>query len=97
MLKSQQVINAAIVVMSFVMFFDITFYHVWECLLKSRLQKLIMEVKRIFMKSAPLSNFDDAEVPLMCSGSPAVVYKTGSVSLVSVVMRWESLLFDEND
>ena len=33
-----------------------------------------------------LSNSNDAEVPLMCSGSPAVVYKTSSVSLVSVVM-----------
>ena len=44
-----------------------------------------------------LSNSNDAEVPLMCSGSPGVVYKTSSVSLVSVVMIWEPLLFDEND
>ena len=33
------------------------------------------------------SKSDDAEVPLMCPGSPAVIYETSSVSVVSVVIR----------
>ena len=39
----------------------------------------------------------DAEVPLMCPGSPALICETSSVTVVSVVMRRESLLDDEDD
>ena len=40
---------------------------------------------------------DDAVVPLMHPGSPALICNTSSVSVVSVVMRRESLLDDEDD
>ena len=52
---------------------------------------------RAFKKPPPDPVTDDAVVPLMRSGSPALICETSSVSVVSVVMRRESLLDDEDD
>ena len=40
---------------------------------------------------------EEAEVPLIHPGSPALICETSSVTVVSVVMRRESLLDDEDD
>ena len=95
--KLSQELSIAMVLVSFVVFCGIILYHVWDRLLKYPIQKLFTKIKRMYKKPAPLSNSDDAEVPLICPGSPALVCKTSSVSVVSVVMKRESLLFDEND
>ena len=82
---------------SCVVFCGIILYHVWNQMLKSRSQQLITRVKRILLKPDLLINSDDAEVPLMRPGSPAVVCITSSVSVVSVEMTREPLIFDEDD
>ena len=64
---------------------------------KSRLQQLITRVSKIFKKPTPFFNSEDTEIGLMRLGSPADVCETSSVSMVSVEMRRESLLFDEDD
>ena len=40
---------------------------------------------------------ENAEVPLMYPGSSALICESSSVTVVSVVMRRESLLDDEDD
>ena len=82
---------------SCVVFCGIILYHVWDHLLKSHLQQLITRVKRIFKKPAPIFYSDDAEIALMPPGSPSIICETSSVSVVSVKMRRESLIFDEDD
>ena len=52
---------------------------------------------RVFKKAPPNVITDDSGVPLMCPGSPALICDTSSVTVVSVVMRRESLLDDEDD
>ena len=94
--KSSQVVNVAMSV-SCVVFCGIILYHVWDHLLKSHLQQLITRVKRIFKKPASIFNSDDAEIALMPPGSPSIICETNSVSVVSVKMRRESLIFDEDD
>ena len=51
----------------------------------------------IFKKPPPTPVTGDAEVLLMYPGSPALVCETSSMTVVSVVMRRESLLDDEDD
>ena len=92
-----QVLNVAMVSVSFVVFCGIILYHVWNRLLNSQLQKLIRRMKRIFKKPAPFFNYDDAEIALMLPGSPSFICETSSVSVVSVEMPREPLLFDEDD
>ena len=96
-LNSSQVLSVAMVSLSCVVFCGIILYHVWDRLLMSRLKKLITSVKRIFKKPEPFFNSDGAEVALMRPGSPSFTCETSSVSVVSVKMRRESLLFDEDD
>ena len=95
--KLSQDISIAMVFVSFVVFLGIILYHVLDRLLKRPIQKLFTKLRMMYKKPAPLSNSDETEVPLMCPGSPALICKTSSVSVVSVVMKRESLLFDEND
>ena len=83
--------------MSFVVFCGIIFYHVWDHLLKSHSQQLMVKVRKIFKKFPPFSQFNDIEDPPSSPGSPAVVCNTTSVSVVSVEMRRETLLFNKND
>ena len=97
MSKLSQLLSIAMVSLSCVVFCGIILYHVWDLLLMSHLHKLITYVKSIFKKPEPFFNFDGAEVPLIRPGSPAVTCETSSVSVVSVKMRRESLLFDEDD
>ena len=97
MSKLSQLLSTAMVSLSCVVFCGIILYHVWDLLLMSYLHKLITYVKSIFKKPEPFFNFDGAEVPLIRPGSPAVTCETSSVSVVSVKMRRESLLFDEDD
>ena len=80
--------------MSFVVFCGIIFYHVWDHLLKSHSQQLMVKVRKIFKNFPPFSQFND--IP-SSPGSPAVVCNTTSVSVVSVEMRQETLLFNKND
>ena len=94
--KSNQLLSVAMVTVSCIVFCGIILYHVWDRI-KSNLQQVITRVKRIFTKPAPFINSDDAEVPLMRPGSPAVVCETSSVSVVSVEMTREPLIFDEDD
>ena len=95
--KLSQELSIGMVSVSFVVFCGIILYHVWDRLLKSCFQKIITKVKRLYKAPAPFSNSDDTEIPLMPPGSPAYICKTSSVSVVSVVMRRESLLFNEDD
>ena len=95
--KLSQELSIAMVLVSFIVFCGIILYHVWDRLLKSCIQKIIMKVKRLYKGPEPFSNSDDTEIPLMPPGSPAYICETSSVSVVSVVMRRESLLFNEDD
>ena len=65
-------------------------------MLKSRLQQPITNVKKIFKKPPPSSTSNDLEVPLMNSRSP-VHERKSTMSVVSVEMKQESILFDMND
>ena len=89
--------NIFLVSISFVVFCGIIFYHVWDRLLKSHSQQLIVKVRKIFKKFPPFSQFNDIEDPPSSPGSPAAVCNTTSVSVVSVEMRRETLLFNKND
>ena len=92
-----QVSSIFLVSISFVVFCGIIFYHVWDRLLKSRSQQLMEIVKKIFKKFPPFSHFNDIEDPPSRPGSPVVVCNTTSVSVVSVDLRRESILFDKDD
>ena len=94
--KSSIVVKVAMSI-SCVVFCGIILYHVWDHLLKSHLQQLITRVKRIFKKPASIFNSDDAEIALMPPESPSIICETSLVSMVSVKMRRESLIFDEDD
>ena len=95
--NSSQVLSVALVSISFVVFCGIILYHVWDCLSKSHLKRPIAKIMRVFKKPQPAPFTDDTKVPLIHPGSPALICETSSVTVVSVVMRRESLLDDEDD
>ena len=95
--KLSDILSVAMVLVSFVVFCGIILFHVWDRLLKSCLQKITPKVKMLYKTPAPFSTLDDTDIPLMSPGSPAYICETSSVSVVSVVMRRESLLFNEDD
>ena len=95
--KSSQVLSVALVSVSFVVFCGIILYHVWNRLSESFLKQPFAKIMRVFKKLPSDHITDDAEIPLMRPGSPALICETSSVSVVSVVMRRESLLDDEDD
>ena len=86
--SKRQASSIVLVSISFVIFCGIIFYHVWDRLLKSHSQQLILKVKNIFKKSPPSSN--DIELPLSTyaikhPGSPGVECKpTPTSTLVSM-------------
>ena len=82
---------------SFVVFCGIIIYHVWDHLSKSCLKQPITKIMRLFKKPPPTPITGDAEVPLIHPGSLALVCETSLITVVSVVMRRESLLGDEDD
>ena len=95
--SKQQVSSIFLVLISFVVFCGIIFYHGWDRLLKSCLQKPITNIKDIFKKPPPPSSYNDAELPLtfyvsMCPESTGVKSKP-TISLIK--MRRESLLLDD--
>ena len=91
-----QVSSIVLVSISFVVFCGIIFYHVWDRILKSYLQQPITKVKNIFKKPPPLSSSNDLEVSLMPSRSP-IRERKSTMSVVSVKMKRESILFDTDD
>ena len=95
--NSRQVLSVALVSISFVVFCGIILYHIWNRLSKYCLKQPFAKIMRVFKKPPPDLITDDAKVPLMHPGSPALICETSSVTVVSVVMRRESLLDDEND
>ena len=96
--NSRQVLSVALVSVSFIVFCGIIFYHVWDHLSKSCFKRPFAKIRSVFKKPPPDPIItEDAEVPLMCPGSPALICETSSVTVVSVVMRRESLLDDEDD
>ena len=92
-----QVSSIVLVSISFVVFCGIIVYHVWDRLLKSRLQQPITKVKNIFKKSPPSSTSKNLEFPLIDPGSPDVERRSISMSVVSVEMKRESILFDQDN
>ena len=94
--SKRQVSSILLMSISFVVFCGIIFYHVWDHLLKSHLQQPIGKVKKIFKHPLPSSS-NNMEHPLIRPGSPSVECTTTSVSVVSVEMRRETLLFDESN
>ena len=95
--KSSQVLSVAMVSVSCVVFCGIILYHVWDRMLKFCLEKVITRVKKIFKKPEPFLNSDDTEIALMRPGSPSIICETSSVSVISIEMRHEALLFDKDD
>ena len=95
MSHSRQLLNVGLVSVSFVLCCCIILYHVWDYLYKSCLKRPITKIMTVFKKPPPDLVTDDTEVPLMPPASPALICETSSVSVVSVVMRCESLLDDE--
>ena len=92
-----QVSSIVLVSISFVVFCGIIVYHVWDRLLKSRLQQPITKVKNILKKSPPSSTSKNLELPLIDPGSPDVQKRSISMSVVSVEMKRESILFDQDN
>ena len=95
--SKRQVSSILLMSISFVVFCGIIFYHVWNCLLKSHLKQPIAKVKKIFKTYSPPSSSNNMENPSIRPGSPSVECTTTSVSVVSVEMRRETLLFKEDN
>ena len=93
--KSRQTSSIVLVSLSFVMFCDIIVYHVWDHYFV-KISFTITNYKKIFKKHIPHPITDGTDVPLTCPGSPALICETSSVSVVSLAMRRETLLFDDN-
>ena len=100
-----QVSSIVLVSISFLVFCGIILYHlrdrlifynVWDCLLKSRFRQAITKVKEVFEKPPPPSSSNDLELSLAHSRSSVGETKS-TMSVVSVEMKRESILFDIND
>ena len=97
-----------LILLSFVVFCGVIIYHVWDRLMfynvwdrlfKSHSQQLTSKVKKIFKKSPPSSRSNDMELPFIYPGSPDVERRSISMStsVVSVEMKRESILFEQDD
>ena len=84
-------------IVSFVVFCGIILYHVWDHLLKSHMQQPITKVMNIFKKPPPYSSLNDIELPFIHPGSPDVESRCISMSVFSMEMERESILFDQDD
>ena len=83
-----KVLNGILISSAFVVFCGIIGYHI-----KTRLQQLITNVKKIFKKGRGSSSSDDTEIPLAASSTSSIVTNT----IVSVIRRRESMLGIEDD
>ena len=95
-----------LVLLSFIVFCGIILYHVWDRLIfynvwdrifKSHCQQPITKVKEILKKPPPSSSSNDMELPLIHPGSPNDERRSISTSVVSMDMKRESILFDQDD
>ena len=95
----------ALLLLSFIVFCGIILYHVWDRLMfynvwdrlfKFHSQQLITKVKKTLKKSPP-STSNDMEIPFINSGSHDVERRSISMSVVTVEMKRESILFDQDD
>ena len=77
----------------FLVFCLIIIYHIWDRLLKSRLQQTIKKIKGVFKKPELPSNSNEMELPRTVSSTS--VFATSTT--VEVVMKRESLIQDEDD
>ena len=77
----------------FLVFCGIIIYHVWNRLLKSRLQQTIKKVKEVFKKPETPSNSNDMELLPTVSSTSVFVNST----TVAVVMKQELLIQGEDD
>ena len=102
-----QVSSIVLVSISFVVFCSIIVYHVrdrlifydvWDHLLKSRLQQPITKVMNILKKPPPPSAFNEMELPSTDpESSDDERRRSVPMSVVSVGMERESMLFDKDD
>ena len=99
-----QVSSIVLVSISFVVFCGIIVYHVWDRLIfyhvldrlmKSRLQQPITKVKNIFNKLPPPSTSNDKQFPTKHPVSPVIERKSSTMSVLSMEMKRESILFDD--
>ena len=97
--------SVVLVLISLVVFCGIIFYHVWDRmmfynvwdhLLKSHWQQPISKVKKTFKKPPPSSTSNDMELHLIDPESDAE-RRSISMSVVTVEMKRESILFDQDD
>ena len=98
-----QVSSIVLVLISFVVFCGIILYHVWDrlmfyhvcdCLFKSRLATTnITKVKKILNKPPPSSSPIDMELPSM----HPVDERKSTITVISMEMKRESILFDQVD
>ena len=101
-----QVSSIVLVSISFVVFCGIIvyhvwdrliFYHVWDQVLKSCVQQTIIKVKKTFEKPPPPPTSNDLKLSLIDSRSSIDERKSISMSVLSVEMKRESILFDTDD
>ena len=88
-----QVSSIVLVSISFVVFCGIILYHVWDRLMKSRLQQPITKVKKIFKKSPP-STSNNMEHPSTHPESSDDERRSIPMSVVTVETERESMLFN---
>ena len=87
----RHVISYILIFAAFVVFCSVILYHIWDRLLKSHSFKTIAKIKKKFKKSPPSFRSDG----IKCSN--IVESKTASMSVLSMDMLRESLLFELND
>ena len=101
-----QVSSTVLVSISFVVFCGIilyhvwdrlVFYHVWDPQLNFCLQKPITNITKIFKKPPPSLSSNDLELSLIDSSSSLICERKSTMSVVSVEMKRESMLFDTDD
>ena len=94
------------VLLTFIVFCGIILYHVWDRLMffkvcdrvfRSHWQQQIAKVKRMFKKPPPPSTCNDMELPLIHPESSDDERRSISMSVLSVEMEREAILFDQDD
>ena len=95
-----------LVLLSFIVFCGIILYHVCDCLMfynvwdhvfKSHWHQTITKIKKIFKKPPPSSTANDMQLPFIHPESPNGERRSISMSMVSVQMKRESILLDQDD
>ena len=104
--QKRQWSSFVLVLLSFIVFCGIIFYHVWDRLMfynvwdrvfKSHWEQTITKMKMIFKKPPPSSTSNNMELPFIHPESPYSEKRSISMSVVSVQMKRESILLDQDD